>query len=85
MKSTKKNKIRMTITVNEDYSVNTNYSGCTQDMLRCYRALTRFMQASARDMEASAASVISGAIAPACADSDERFKSDKQSSTITQK
>lgn len=53
-----KNKKRMTLTVNHDYTVSTKYSGNTEDMLRCYRALTRFVKARAQDMANSASAVI---------------------------
>ena len=60
-----KNKKRMTLTVNHDYTVSTKYSGNTEDMLRCYRALTRFVKTAAQDMTNSAMAVIPASVVDA--------------------
>lgn len=41
-------KKRMTIIINENYEVQTNFRGSTDELLRCYRALARHIREQAK-------------------------------------
>jgi len=41
-------KKRMTIIINENYEVQTNFHGTTDELLRCYRALARHIREQAK-------------------------------------